>query len=483
MANSFWQRVKGLFTDGGAEKSAQGLLAGVLQSGLAPRRGTRELLQAYRTHPWLHAVVHRIAGAVASEHFELFRSVKAAPTTAGKPPAKGLKRKHRLRQMRLTQTKGSVMYAPNDAVEIEDHPILNLLENPSPVFTRSMFFHLIQSFLETKGEAPIVIERDGAGLPCELWPVPPMWVAETPHRGFPFYRFSYGTWQRTIPEDDVIMLRHPELEQPYVRGVGFGESLADELDIDEFATKHLKSWFFNRALPDVFLSVEGVESKEEAIRYEEMLRQKHGGRNKAFQVHVTNGKVDVKQVGHTFREQMLPEIRTQSRDVVLQIFGMPPEIMGIVENSNRATIDAATLIFMKFLVVPRLSFLADAFTHWARRVYNDETLCVGFDSPIPEDEEFALKVMVAQPSLFTKNEWRELAGEEPVDGWDEEFVDKPAPPSFGPGLPGAPPADPNADPAKKPDANADGEDVIPDDAEAEKAASRGLLRLVSALGQ
>ena len=34
--------------------------------------------------------------------------------------------------------------------------------------------------------------------------------------------------------------------------------LADELDIDEFATKHLKSWFFNRALPDVFLSVEGV---------------------------------------------------------------------------------------------------------------------------------------------------------------------------------------------------------------------------------
>lgn len=450
-------RLKSFFS-GSTADSAQGLLAGVLQTGMAPRRGTRELLQAYRTHPWLHSVVHRISQGVAEQHFKLFLA-----------PVMGARR------LDTKQSKSAIAYAPNGATELEQHPLLQLLDNPSPVFTRAMFFALVQAFLDTKGEVPIVIERDGAGMPCELWPVPPTWVMETPHSGYPSYRFSYGTWQRTIAEADVIYLRHPELEQPYARGVGFGETLADELDIDEFATKHLKSWFFNRALPDVFLSVEGVGSEEEAKRYEEKLKQKHGGRNRAFQVHVTNGKVDLKQVGHTFREQMLPELRDQSRDVVLQVYGMPPEIMGIVENSNRATIDAAILIFTKFLVVPRMSFLADAFTHWGRREWKDDRLCVGFISPVPEDADFALKVMVAQPSLFTKNEWRRAAGKDEREGWDDEFPDAAAAGGFGA------PATPGSDPQPGPPPEDDPADPPVDDEE--RSADRGLLRVVRALGQ
>lgn len=473
---TLWQRVKGLFDSGGtAETSAGGLLASVVQSGNAPRRGTRELLQAYRTHPWLHSVVHRIASEVSQQHFLLFRSQST--------------RRMDQKAARLLQTRNAINYAPADAVPLEDHPLLQLLENPNPTFTRAMFFHLVQAYLETKGECPIVIERGAGGQAKELWPVPPTWLVEVPHLNFPFYRFSFGSWQRTIPEDDVIYMRHPELEQPYLRGVGFGESLADELDIDEFATKHLKSWFFNRALPDVFLSVEGVESEEEAKRYEEVLRQKHGGRNKAFQVHVTNGKVDLKQVGHTFREQMLPEIRTQSRDVVLQVYGMPPEIMGIVENSNRATIDAAQVIFTKFLIAPRVSFSADAFTHWARREYNDPTLVLGFSNPIPEDHTFTLSVMVAQPGLFTKNEWRGLAGRTPVDGWDNEYAEaarlaiseKLTDPNAVAGAVDATAAAAAAseEAAKKP---ADGEDPedVPTTDSTKSAADRGLLRLVRA---
>lgn len=454
MAN-LWQRFKGFF-DSKVQASAGGLLQGVLQNGIPARRGTRELLISYRTHPWLHAVVWRIAQEVANQHFLLFKT-KAQPQGS-----------------RRFETKGHVMYAPKDATRIDSHPLLQLLENPNPVFTRAMFFALVEAYLDTKGEIPIVIERGANGLPVELWPVPPHWVAETPHRNFPFYRFSYGTWQRTIPEADVLYLRHPELEQPYARGVGTAETLADEIDIDEFATKHLKSWFFNRALPDVFLSVEGVSSPAEAARYEEKLRQKHGGQGKAFQVHVVNGKVDLKQVGHTFREQQLPELRTQARDNVLQTYGMPPEIMGIVENSNRATIDAAMLILMRFLIAPRMAFLADAFTHWGRQEYSDATLCLGFDSPVPEDQEFSLKVMVAQPTLFTKNEWREAAGKEPRKGWDEEFPEAPST-GFG-GAPALPAGDKPKPPEEEPE-----EDEDEDEAKAIR--DRGLLRVVHSLGQ
>ncbi len=452
---SLWSRVKGWF-DTGAEKSAAGMLGSILQSGTPARRGTVELLRAYRTDPWLHSIVWRIAQAVAAETFLLFKTPVKRPAAT-------------------KQLRSGIAYAPADATPIADHPLLQLLDNPSPVFTRATFWSLVNAFLDTKGEVFLVVERGANGMPVELWIVPPHWVAETPHANFPSYRFSWNLWQRTIAEQDVIYLRHPELENPYVRGVGIGETLADEIDIDEFATKHLKTWFFNRALPDVFLSVEGVSSEAEAKRYEEKLRQKHGGPGKAFQVHVVGGKVQLEKVGHTFREQQLPELRNQSRDTHLQVYGMPPEIMGIVENSNRATIDAATLIFAKFLIVPRLSFTADAFTKWGRVEYHDDTLCLGFISPIPGDATFSLSVMTAQPDLFTKNEWRELAGKTPVDGWDDEYAEKKAPTL--PGIGG----DPSLGAGDKEDPKEEADPSEEDDA-AEKSA-RGLLRVVNALGQ
>lgn len=420
-----WNRLKGVFGSGEAEKSAGGLLASVLQSGLAPRRGTKELLQAYRTHPWFHAVVHKIAGEVGGHPLELYRTAK---------PAARAERRY---------TRSAVAYSPKASVEVESHQFLELLGNPNPVMSRGAFQYLVTAYLDTKGEVPVVVERGANGKPAQLWPVPPHWLLELPHRAFPFYRFSYLTWQRSIPEDDVIYLRHPDLEQPFGRGVGFGETLADELDVDEYATKHLKQWFFNRALPDVFLYVEGIKNQAQAKEYEEILRQKHGGRGKNNQVHVTNGKVDIKQLGSTFREQMLPELRTQERDIILQVFSIPPESMGILTNSNRSTIDAATYLLTKGVVAPRLAHQADAWTTFVRREWGDDTLTAGFCSPVPEDAEFSLRAMQAQPSLFTKNEWRALAGREPIEGWDDEFPEAPSlgfgvAPSLGSGAPSKP---------------------------------------------
>lgn len=417
--------LKGMFSTGEAATAAGGLLASIVQSGQAPRRGTLQLLQAYRTHPWLHAVVHKIATEVSGNHLRAYRDT--AKATPGKPALKP--------GQKITVGRSAVGYAPHNAEELDAHPVLALLANPNPIMTRGVFQYLLCAYLDVKGEVFVVIERDGAGMPCQLWVVPPHWCMEIPNRNMAGYRFSYGTWQRTIAEDDVLYLKHADLEQPYGRGVGFAETLADELDIDEFASKHLKNWFFNRALPDVFLYVEGVKSETEALRYEEKLRQKHGGNGKANRVHVTNGKVDLKQVGQTFREQMLPELRDQMRDVVLQVYSVPPETMGIISNSNRATIDAAYYLLTKGVVAPRLAFICDAFTAWARREYSDESLCVGFLSPVPEDAAFSLSVMQAQPDLFSKNEWRTLAGKPPVDGWDEEFVEVKTPVSFGMGAP------------------------------------------------
>ena len=429
-----------------AQKSAGGLLTGLLSGSTTPRRGTFELLQAYSRLPWLHAVIQRIAFDVSRIRWRVYR----VPTG---PAVKARSKAYR------TTRRGWMGYAPDGAKEIE-HPFLNVLTDPNPVTSPMATWWVMQGLLDVKGECPVIIERDGAGNPIEFWPLPPHWLTETPTTQSPFFRFQVGTWARAIDPRDVLYLRHPSLENPYGRGVGTAEAAADELDIDEFAAKHLKSFFYNRALPDAFLSVEGLNDKAEAKEIEETLRRKHQGIGKGNQIHVVNAKIDVKQLGSTFRDSQVVELRGAQRDLFLQLFSIPPEVMGIIENSNRATIDAADYLYQKNTICPRADFLADSFTH----ALDTPGLVVGYESPVPSDDEFNLKVMVAQPTLFTKNEWRGMANAEEVEGWDEEFPSAPSS-SFG-GFSGG------STPAALPDVP---EVEEPDEEDADETQNRRLL--------
>lgn len=437
-----------------ASKSAGGLLTGLLQGQTTPRRGTYELLQAYSRLPWLHAVIQRIAFDVSRIRWRMYR----VPSGRTSKAATKAYRTHR---------RGWLGYAPEDAKAV-DHPFLNVLTDPNPIVSPMATWWVMQGLLDVKGECPVIMERDGTGTPIEFWPLPPHWLTETPSTHSPFFRFQVGTWARAIDPSDVLYLRHPSLENPYGRGVGTAEAAADELDIDEFAAKHLKSFFYNRALPDAFLSVEGMTEKADALELEDRLRRKHQGIGKGNQIHVTNGKIDVKQLGSTFRDSQIAELRGNQRDLFLQLFSVPPEVMGIIENSNRATIDAADYLYQKNTISPRADFLADSFTH----ALNEPGVVVGYESPVPADDEFNLKVMTTQPTLFTKNEWRGMASREPVEGWDKEFPSAPAP-SFGAPASSTPPPE-----AEDPTDEADDEEEA-DPAQARRFLPRSLPRRVA----
>ena len=451
---SLWSRLRGALFGTPAAQSAEGLLAGVLTGAIAPRRGTRELIQAYKRVPWLRAIVGRIATDVAGTEWRVFRSSKKMN------PAKARTFRKRLRGVRRRSM-------PSDIAELDSHPMLDLMNAPNPAMGTIGAFTTIQALLDVKGECPNVIERSLGGWPMEIWPVPPHWLIGTPTEVTPFFRFSWGAWQRTIPESEVIYMRHPDLENPYGRGTGVGDAIADELDIDEFAAKHLKSWFFNRALPDAILSVPSMRDDKEAQRWEDKMRAKHGGVGKGYQIHVANGDVKVQQLGQTFKDQQLIEIRRGARDTFLQVYGVPPEVMGIVENSNRATIGAAFYLYALGVLTARQDFIADAMTTEAQRI--DPSIIVGYESAVPDDDEFQLKVMQTQPTCFSKNEWRELADAEPIDGWDEEFPSTPQP-LLMPGQPGADGGNPAAPAEDDDNAVPPGQPEPPDDAD---KASRG----------
>ncbi len=401
---SFIQRVRMALRGSSEAKSLFGdesLLSGVLRGGEPPSRGTKELIRAYKFMPWLRAVNTKVSTSVAGVTWELYiqnGSNGKAIRNNKLQYADEIFRRSRMAEMRKD----------GELREIETHPLLSLLDNANPMMTGRTARQVTQTYLDLKGEAFWILERNNQGMPIEFWPVPPHWIVETPSAKRPFYRVNFKNWQGQIPAEEMIWLKDPDPENPYGRGTGIGESLTDELETDEYAAKYLKSWFYNRAVPELLIGVEGAD--EGALnRAKHKWENEHRGFWKAFRSYWHSGKMDVQQLGYSFQQQQLMELRRQERDTIMNVYGLSPEVMGVVENSNRATAQAADYIFSRWVLAPRLEFLRSEMQEYLVPQF-DERLILEYVSPIPADHEFSLQVATAAPWSLTRNEWREMQG-------------------------------------------------------------------------
>lgn len=127
-----------------------------------------------------------------------------------------------------------------EEVEITDHPFLNFMAHPNPLYemTSGACWRLQQIYLELKGEGYFVYEFDALGRPVELWPLPTHWVQQTPYVGYPYYEIrTTGGLIRQIPVDDIFCMKELNPLDPYKRGLGAAESLADEIETDEYGPR------------------------------------------------------------------------------------------------------------------------------------------------------------------------------------------------------------------------------------------------------
>jgi len=401
----FAKAAVGLFSGASAEQ-AYGMLTGIFPGSVCqpPKRGTKELLNAYNEMPWLRAVVNKVSRSVASTFWQLYvirRGGKAIKVV------KLQRADYNTRQKLLTSYKKQA-----ELVEIEEHPLLDLLDNANSFLTGLMARQLTQVYLDLAGEAFWLKERNGAGKPVAFWPLPPDWVISTPTPTHRFFRVSFRAWQGEIPDTEIFWMTDPNPINPYARGSGMARALADELETDEYAAKHTKTWFYNRARPDLVISGDGLRPEDTARLEEDWLR-KNQGFWKAFKPYFLSKKVDIQTLSQTFENMQLVDLRKYERDTIIQVYGVPPEILGIIENSNRATIEAADFLFARWVVQPRLEFLRAVLQERLVPEFDDR-LILDYESPVSEDKEYNLKVAQAAPWSITVDEWRELQGRGPL---------------------------------------------------------------------
>lgn len=381
------------------------MLGGITRSTVdPPKRGTLEHLQVYEAAPWARAVGDKVSTAVANCEFKLM-----AVTRGGR----------KVQDSRLQRAPGEVrtralraMSDRHEAQEITEHAFLSALDSPNPYMDRAALLKLTELHLDFVGDAFWLKGRNGLGAPVEFWPIPPQWVVETPRVDKPEFRFSYRAWQATVPASEVQWFHEAAPADPYTRGTGIGWSLGDEIQVDEYAAKMAAAFFFNRARPD-FVFVTGMDT-EGTKRLEMDWNSRLQGFWRAHRPYFLEGEADLqKQIREfaqpTMEQLVYPNLRKVQRDIILQVWGVPPEMFGIVENSNRATIEASEYLFTKWVVAPKAERLRGALQRMFVEDYDPRGI-VHVESPVMEDKVHALNVAKAAPWALTVDEWRALVG-------------------------------------------------------------------------
>jgi phage portal protein BeeE len=408
-------------------------LATAVGSWMPPRRGSYELLVAYAELPWLHSVVRRRAEALAQVEWLLYRTTSSARrreirrlvrSGLGLAPHESAKASAR-KSRALAQ-----LIKAGEVELVTRHPLLDLLETPWPgAGSEAALWELSSKYHDLVGENLFAIERDRKRMPAELLPVPPTWIAQVPVPGQPKFtlRIPRGK-QLDIPVTDAIWIRQHDPADPFLgRGVGTAAAASDELDTDEYMALTAKSRFANRAIPEMVLALMGAPPIEPPptaaalTEIAEQLEDKHRGSERAGQLHLISGDAKALPMGTSMVENQYVQGREFLRNTCMQLFGVPPEVLGVLDNANRSTIDAAAMHFATYSTVPVLERFRSALQIQLVPEYGAD-LVLDYVSPIHADKEFDRSVMIALPAAFTKNEIRALAGRDARDDGDDLYA-------------------------------------------------------------
>ena len=309
--------------------------------------------------------------------------------------------------------------------EIIENEVTNFILNPNSQFSSSTLLFLTQAWLDVVGECGWLIEKTGRGKPAEAWPIPPHWIYSTPTELKPYFEIylseDVSILYRIEPED-FIYFHSPMLVNPYGRGIGNVQQIGDEIETDEFMAKYSKRFFYNDATPPILIMADGAnDTQKERLRQE--WKSKHQGGIDAYEPAFFSSNLKVEILRQSMKELDFIESRKYMRDASMEHFGIPKEIFGITENSNRSTIEVAEYIYIKYVMNPRFKKITDTLNRDLVPMFGITDGRLSFENILPEDKEFRLKQANDgfDKGSITADEWRIENGFETFAGNQGQF--------------------------------------------------------------
>ena len=315
--------------------------------------------------------------------------------------------------------------------EVERHPLLDLLNCPSPRQAGSAFIEALVGHLLLAGNAYIEAVFNGAGQVVELYALRPdrMQVIPGP-TGLPIaYEYEVNGHKRRLECDPVTgrsAVLHLKNFHPLNDWYGMSpiEAAARSIDQHNVVGEHNLALLQNGGRPSGALLFKPsnsnplTENQRETLR--EDIRRLYEGNANAGRILVLEGDFDWKEMGLSPKDLDFIEGKLLSAREIAQAFGVPPMLVGVTGDATFANYKEARYHLWEDTIIPLLEFLVAELNLWLCP-YFSESLKLGYDTdeiPALAQRREAVWTKIQEADFLTINEKREAVGYSPIKDGD-----------------------------------------------------------------
>ncbi|HZB28942.1 MAG TPA: phage portal protein [Streptosporangiaceae bacterium] len=281
---------------------------------------------------------------------------------------------------------------PDERQEVTSHAAIDLWNKPNPFMHRAEFIKTYQQHRDLVGEGWwVVVSNERFKLPLELWPVRPDRMTPVPHPERYLLGYMYtgpDGEQVALTLDQVIFMRDPNPLDPY-RGMGAVQTILTDVESSRYAAEWNRRFFENSSEPGGIIEFEEELSDIDYNRLRTRWNEQHKGVANAHRVALIEQGGKWVPRAFTNRDMQFRELRDVPREIVREAFAFPRPMLGTVDDTNRANMEAAEYIFARWKSVPRLDATRDVLNFRLLPMFGStaEDLEWDYDSPVPADRE------------------------------------------------------------------------------------------------
>jgi len=224
--------------------------------------------------------------------------------------------------------------------------------------------------------------------------------------GVDHYQVTLGDGsQFEVAPDDIIHLRQNATINPFI-GIGNIGKMRLLVEGEISAAQYINSFLVDSMKMPLMSMIEtGSRTDEESRRTRDILKSKFSSRFAYF-----NGEgISLTQSSLLQKDVEFLQLRRDDRQAQLSMFGVPPVVAGIPDDSNRATSGNQFVGYFKSTINPILRELADDFTRQHVWRYNKN---IKFQFRMHSVGDVDTLIKQVQAGIISPNRASEMSGEE-----------------------------------------------------------------------
>ena len=328
--------------------------------------------------------------------------------------------------------------------ELDNHPLLDLLYNPSPTMSQVEWFQALYSYLLISGNNYMLSVGGDNTPPTELYNLrPDRMKIRSGTRAMPV-AYDYMLKGQIVESYDVDQstgaskVKHIKLFNPLDDYYGMSPMQASSVDIDQhnLANKHNVNLLQNGARPSGAVIFNPKDETGGHVQLSDVQRnqlmndvnQRFSGTGNAGKPMLLEGDFEWKEMGLSPKDMDFIQLKNMSAKDIALVYGVPSQLIGIPDSQTYSNFAEAKLALYNETIIPLLDRIQGDLNEWLVPMFNEQGLELRYDiDSIPAMAEQRKRVFESvsagvKDGILTRNEARKQLDYEPIEGADSLLV-------------------------------------------------------------